>query len=106
MLAVFTLNGHCMQKEWCCPDTKPACIPSNQITTPSQSGHNSRVFKGGCSCNVDVVLVVEVAKRGERGGLEYERVLLHSAHLHREGAVSDRIVPSIGNWEGRRGVDE
>ena len=47
-----------------------------------------------------------MAKCGERGGLEYGRGLLHSTHLHREGAVSYRIVPSIGNWEGRRGVEE
>ncbi len=64
---------------------------------PHQSADNLQVFKCGCSCNVDVVLIIEVAKGGEGGGLEYGGGLLHSTHLYSEGEVSYRFIPGVGN---------
>ena len=64
---------------------------------PHQSAHNLQVFKCGCSCNVDIVLIIEVAKGGEGGGLEYGGGLLHSTHLYSEGELSYWFIPGIGN---------
>ena len=60
------------------------------------------MFEGGCSRNVDVVLIVEAAKGGEGGGLEDSRVLLHLTHLDREAALTYWFIPGIGNCEGGR----
>ena len=55
---LYTMN------DWYCHNTGLESVPTNQ------SACNSQVLEGGCCCNVDVVLVVEVAKGGEGGGLE------------------------------------